>query len=336
MPYVSKHHYAIELLRKNNDVWYCGPNDAPGRTTEGITTLANPKTLKGIRFLPIWIRWLFNRRTARYFNTICGGKIDIVWSFDTSRLFDLRQLFPDSLRILHITDFNMEFAWKKSIRQADICLGVSDLICNKLKKNHGAVFKIPHGCSPNPLPIAPANVIPNTAAYAGNLNIPYINLHLMSQLIRHYSHVSFHFYGPYIARAEERNAETSMGEILALPNVTHHNTLPAEALQHELATKSILLLCYDQRYREQIANPHKLMTYLSAGRPILSTTLLEYQWLDALVCFEDNVGAYLKKFGELIEADDKNTDARIRVAQEHAYPHILEKISRILELHTNG
>lgn len=335
LPHVSKHHYALELTRRNNEVWYCGPNDTSDCTPEGVNTLASPDLPKGMRFFPAWLRKIFNRRTASYFTTVCGGKIDIVWTFDTSRLFDLGHIFPDSLKVLHITDLNMEFEWKKAIQQADICFGVSEIICKRLRLRHSRVFKIPHGCDLSNLSINSENTVANSAAYAGNLSIPYLNLHLLAQLIQHYPNVTFHFYGPYQAAARKHKNDPALADILALPNVQYHGTLPADKLRIELSKAAVLLLCYDQQYRDQVANPHKLMTYLSTGRPILSTTLLEYEWLSGLVSFEDNSGAYLKKFGEMIQTSDNKAPERIDVAKEHSYPQILQKISVLMETYVN-
>lgn len=331
LPHVSKHHYAIELAKRNNEVWYCGPNDTNDRTPEGINTIATPKIPRGMRFMPSWIRGLFNRRFALYFRQLCGAEIDIVWSFDTSRLFDLQQIFPGAFRILHIVDLSMDFQWKTAAQQAHVCFGVSDLICRKLSQRHSCVTKIPHGCDISFISERSEVIENNSAAYAGNLNIPYLNLHLLQELIQHYPNVTFHFYGPYNPIASSRKNEPAMSELLKANNVRYHGTLPPYKLWKELSSKSILFLCYDQRYREQIANPHKLMMYLSTGRPILSTTLLEYQWLKNLVHYEDNNGSYLRKFGELMHAGDTGSAERVRVAGNHSYPALLDKIAHTIE-----
>jgi hypothetical protein len=138
---VSKHHYAIELS-KNNFVYFINPhNDNKNSKEQNITVINEYKKIKGLRFFPKIIRKAFVKKEVKsILNSIPTNNIDIVWSFDTSRLYYL-ELFNAHINIAHIVDYTEHFFFNELISSADLCFGTSDSIIEKISKINNKVYK---------------------------------------------------------------------------------------------------------------------------------------------------------------------------------------------------
>ncbi|HEY8511367.1 MAG TPA: hypothetical protein VIL31_05380, partial [Cyclobacteriaceae bacterium] len=85
---VSKHHYAICLGKRGNKVFFLNP---PGKKQAVLPTpYSNVQSIhyegfpKGLRFYPRFLQRHFIAKKFREVEAMCGGRIDIVWSFDNS------------------------------------------------------------------------------------------------------------------------------------------------------------------------------------------------------------------------------------------------------------
>src|SRR5688572_25831414 len=89
--FVSKHHYAIELSKRNK-VYFLNP---PGKkylfqkTSYGnVWEITYPAFPSGLRFFPRYFQLLWIKRKYNEIQKLVGTKFDCVWSFDNSVFFD--------------------------------------------------------------------------------------------------------------------------------------------------------------------------------------------------------------------------------------------------------
>jgi len=211
--YVSKHHYAIELAKRGNSVFFLDPpnnsiNDIKIEKTqlENLYNVQAPVVKKGIRFYPKFLRVLFYKNWLKKLETKINGRIDIIWLFENSRFYDL-EFAGSRLKIYHQVDLNQNFHVKEAASSADICFCTTDFIREKIKKYNKNVFKIHHGYSPkkndNGLDKVFLENINNSfknkinGIYIGNMDIKYLDKYLLMSLVDKFPNIMFHFVGTF-------------------------------------------------------------------------------------------------------------------------------------------
>ena len=210
----SKHHYAEALVHHKAKVTFLEPYDpeAPAvRKTETITVVNGFKPTPGLRFLPRFLRIHLALRDAKRLLAVTGA-VDVVWSFDNSRLFDL-DVFEDAYLIHHCMDANMDFQLARTVRHAHVNLAVTDEIAERMAKARwryrlvSNVCKVPHGWAgykTGQIEVPAASG--KRAFYAGNLAIGYIHWDWLLSLIGAHSEVEFVFAGMPILKVRARNS----------------------------------------------------------------------------------------------------------------------------------
>jgi hypothetical protein len=89
---VSKHHYAIELAKTNHVYFLNPPSEKKGIFLDkGVNVINDYKRIQGINKIPFTFikRFLMKVEIKSILKKTSKNKIDIVWSFDTSRLYFL-------------------------------------------------------------------------------------------------------------------------------------------------------------------------------------------------------------------------------------------------------
>src|SRR5574338_922061 len=92
--FISKHHYAIELASRGHKVYFLNPPDPThyrqvyitNSGIEGLDIVNYPGQLKGIRFLPAYLRRRLNRDFLKQVESLAGKRIDIIWNFENSQI----------------------------------------------------------------------------------------------------------------------------------------------------------------------------------------------------------------------------------------------------------
>ncbi len=330
---VSKHHYAQHLAAMGNKVFFLAPRieediDIPF----GIKILTPPKLPKGMRYFPKFWRLIQHKNIGKKLQAEAGVHFDILWTFDTSWLFDLKELTPKAIRILHLVDLSMNFEWKIAAESADLCLGSSSRIQQKLASVNSNSHFIHHGFSTYPIVSELLTSDRKKIVYAGNLTISYLDHARLLALVKGYPDCEFHFIG------DRGNANLSNGrvsqfleELGQFENVRLHNPVTPELLASYYAAADVLLLCYNPIYRQQISNPHKVMEYLGSGKPILSTWLEEYENQTELIFMSDDLKEYVDGLKGLLEMDDRElSDKRKAFAKSNSYLKQLERVEQMI------
>ena len=182
---LSKHHYALELARQGNSVFFLGPPEA--RDTRG-TRIDSPSDSGGVKVIryrssiPLSFRFharpVFNKLQRLEIAKIrkLTGPIDAVWCFDYNAFGDLRS-FGAPVKIFHPVDPVSSASHLDVSRTADAVLSVSPQILSSFASIDVPVLVVNHGLS-KPFEdlamrdnaVAQNSVGPKKVGYAGILD----------------------------------------------------------------------------------------------------------------------------------------------------------------------
>ncbi|MHC3994930.1 glycosyltransferase [Thiomicrolovo sp. ZZH C-3] len=346
--FVSKHHYAVNLAARGYGVYFLNPPDG---SLSGVriekTNYANlwevsgPMVAKGLRFYPVAVRRWLEARWLKELEKKVGREFSAIWLFENSRFYDMR-FGGDRLKIYHQVDLNQDFHVVAASVSADICFANTDVILHKILPYNGRVYKIHHGVS------MPSEPIPLTeeqekhfsenginAVYVGNLDIPYLDLELLCELVQTFPAIRFHFVGKY------SDDGSLYRQCKDYENISWWGAVKSEMIPSILLHCDIQLLTYSVKSdweKKQMASPHKLMEYLSSGKVVVATYTDEYKDKPGLLEMVDGPDAFIEKFRDVVSnIDDYNSitkqSVRRAFAQNNTYPKQLDRIITILNKH---
>ena len=340
---VSKHHYATTLAEVGYKVLFLNPPDHSLKEVlidntdyPRLSVVSAPKVARGLRFFPSSIRAFLERRWLKKLEILSGTGIDIIWLFENSRFFDMR--FADErIKVYHQVDLNQEFNTKVAALTADICFAVNNVIKDKLENYSNKVFKITHGVNePKELVHLGAEEqhrfdLPGIhAVYVGNIDIPYLDLTLLTRVVEQFPTVNFHFVGGY---SEECEAWRLLKNV---NNVNWWGKVNSNVIPSILEKSDILLVCYDTKQWEYVASSHKFMEYFSSGKVIVSTYTDEYKDKRHLLEMTEDSADYISVFSNVVHDLKKYNSnglraTRIDFARSHTYRKQLEKIFKLIK-----
>lgn len=325
--FVSKHHYARELAGRGHRVLFHGPPgeggpmhllpvpDAPG----DLRVLHASRVAPGLRFMPGAMRRGLEARWLAQVEALAGERIDVVWNFENSRFYDLG-FAGHRLKIYQQVDLNQDFHPAMAASTADLVIALSEPIARRLEAAAPHVLRMTHGhgslSASHDLQDAAAGSFasaPRNAVLVGNLDIPYLDVALLTRLVEHHTDVRFHFIGGYSAGSKLHAATGSAA------NVVFWGRQPAHLLPSFLDRADLLLIVYlAEQHLDQLANPHKMMEYLASGRCILATRTLEYESRPDLVEMASNRTDFAERFAAIM-ADPTSWNSPRRVAERRAF-----------------
>lgn len=336
---VSKHHYAIELS-KNNFVYFINPpNNKKNSKEQNVSVINEYNKIKGLRFFPKLIRKAFVKREVKsILNSIPASTIDIVWSFDTSRLYYL-ELFNAHINIAHIVDYTEHFFFKELISSADFCFATSDSIIEKILMINPNVFKINHGYFQpsvvHQIGKDQTSKHEKTALYIGNLTIRYLDWKSIYDLAATHKRVLFVFVGSEDGKLDPMN-EVFFNKTKSLDNVTFKGKLTPSEVSFELRLADFCLLAYQfDKFPFQLQNPHKIMQYLGSGKPVFASYTHEYKDTDLIFMYND-VETIEERFNAFLNNEnnhfsEESRQKRINFALDNTYPKQIERIAQIIQ-----
>ena len=337
---VSKHHYALELS-KNNQVVFLNPpggSDVVEEFSKNLRVVNYRNVFRGINKLPIRLRRYFQGKQATKINKLVGiDHWDIIWTFDPFRFQD-PGVFGSSTNIFHSVDIHKTHLDKQLAGKVDFVFTTSSTISQKYKIYNSNTFVINHGLAshfanmPNYQPLGgKVNV-----GYVGNLQYQYLDDSTLCKIVADNPNVYFHFAGPTSKSnlSSEDNNEL-IGSIKRMPNVKFHGEIPSAELPEFLSKCDFFLMCYNaEKYREEVANPHKLLEFLSTGRVVVSHFIDQYQGTDL---FEMAIGQadlpkLFKKVLKNLEQYNSNSlsERRREFAVQNTYTNQIDRIQEIL------
>jgi hypothetical protein len=353
--FISKHHYAEELARNGNSVYFLEPPSEmgkPGIRVRPHEIIENLFLISWRPFFPRIFRFhlypiykVLAALQARLITRKIGGSLDVIWSFDFN-LFPNLKAFGPTFNIFHPVDpltSNKQISIGES---CDLIISVSHRIMSnfsgasfvdrKMLVGHGLNREFAELAAGQP-EISESNNNKKRVGYFGNLDRGIINLPVWYQIIISNLDVDFHFWGPY----SEENPFVRM--ITQQPNVVVHGQKTKKELVKEVGSMDCFLLIYsDNKSESDRSNSHKILEYLSTGKVIVSNCIEAYQDQPELVRTpgEGNDELIPELFRETIENLDMYNSNRLMMerkhyAQAHTYENNLhqidKRISHILE-----
>lgn len=297
-----------------------------------------PSVAPGLRYAPAKLRRLLERRWLRRLEMLSGKHIDVVWLFENSRFYDMR-FAEERLKIYHQVDLNQDFHPEVAAATADISIAVSKPIQRRLRIHANRLLRITHGCPQGALSVLSSpKVIEESfrtetvhAVLAGNLDIKYLDIKLISNLVTNHPDVKFHFVGQY---TEEKGLHAAIGNCY---NVVFWGRQAADSLPYFFQYADVLLVTYlANQYLEQLSNPHKILEYLASGRCVLATKTLEYEEHHDLIEMASSHEEFQKKFMIIVTSPDSwNTKEKVAkrkaFAADKTYSRQIDRISKVIE-----
>jgi glycosyltransferase involved in cell wall biosynthesis len=297
---VSKHHYAAELAKRGNRVFFLNPPDAAAPERFSVSEVADEPGLSTITyrpFVPFAIRFrsraLFNRIAAAHVRWILrrtGVRFDIVWCFDVNLYADLRG-FRAPVKIYHPMDQIVQPYQFDVAATADLVVSVSEEILRNVRHYPVPIVRIEHGLAPAFVSLAERRLRdhgyspsrPLKVGYVGNLLMKFVDAVTILRLIAEHPDIEFHFWGPRIAResnvasSESPESAEFIRSLTESANVVLHGVLAPNILANELEQMDLLLMCYKiLEDPNRGCNSHKILEYLSTGRAIVANRVSDY------------------------------------------------------------
>lgn len=334
--FVSKHQFAVLLASLGNNVFFLDP---PGQTAsceptkyEGLFVLSYKPGLRGLNRLPVFAaRWLWKRDIAGL-KHLAGGGFDIIWSFDPYRFQDLR-MFGAQATLYYAADWHAGRKLERLIcGTAGIVLSPSTLILDaidtrrpKMKVSHGVAQYFFEQTQPMTLPGRADKV---KVGYVGNLRIRSIDKQLVLATVQQHPEVDFIFAGD----ATAVKGDDVWDNVFALPNAYCTGPLDNRQVPAFLAACDVLTIFYNTAlFRREASNSHKILEYLSSGKPVVSTPVAEYENMPELLCIPNTYSDFAALFARVLtNLPEYSTAAqqqqRILYAAARRYESVLSEI----------
>jgi glycosyltransferase involved in cell wall biosynthesis len=360
--FISKHHYAIELARQGNLVYFLNPPDEkknkrsrkisiePSGVHENLFLiyhrLSFPYDLK-FHFISLFHK-LMKPHIKKILRHI-GRPIDIIWSFDLGNLYPF-ELFPKSAKkIFHPVDEPLNQPAIQSAKGAEIIFSVTQEILDKYKQFGVPIYCINHGLSgefilANEDYRPPGNSV--RVGISGNFLRPDIDRDIMLEIITQNPLIIFECWGPFqpkqsnIGGVEDESMIKFVEMLRQLPNVILHGAVSASSLAREFQRMDAFLICYDVlKDQSKGTNYHKVIEYISTGKVVVSNNITSYQGMRDLVVMvteRENNKELPALFREVIDHlpsynNQSLFDHRKSFALNNTYQKQVERISALLE-----
>lgn len=297
---ISKHHYAIELARMGNRVYFIDPPDLKqdirgsiSETPEGVRLVRYKPFARGRRFLGgrlfSWLQsYQFRRRILK-----SAGRPDVVWCFDMGTFDDL-DIFGAGLRIFHPVDHNLERAAPRVAAKADFVFSTSPRILDYMKRPDQRGMVVQHGLN-GPMEqyalaererISAMTAMPpfrGTFGFWGSLFKESLDMHKVLRLVEAFPEYTFHFWGAYdftdnnLTGRRDRESMAFIESLKAKPNVCLRGVRSAAEFCREISEVDMFInIEFEYSLRWDNGNPHKVMEYLATGKPVFSTPVFMY------------------------------------------------------------
>ncbi|HEY4338015.1 MAG TPA: hypothetical protein VGM89_19025 [Puia sp.] len=309
---LSKMHYAIELAGLGNDVYFVNPPRdnggnqlaaiSPEKPNEGVTVIDTKPIARALflryKLFPLYRSWV----TGRYIKAIrrlVQKPIDEVWCFDPHTYVDLTG-FGAKRSVLLLYDFYTGRHVFRSAETADAIVSVSSVILDHYRRATPPSLLMQHGLGKHFARLAEEKLqrqhFPQQQGekikigYTGNLLRVGMNTDLGQAIISGHPEIEFHFYGPYSSEGNNVSIGEAAAELLsfvdylkAQPNVMLHGMKEQSVLASALFEMDAFLFLYSpSKDLNGASNSHKLLEYLSTGKPVISTYVSNYEGTNLL------------------------------------------------------
>lgn len=356
--FVSKQHYAIELAKQGNKIFFLEPARSSGKAFIEKRPAAAFPAITIITYKPFFnldIRfharklfdWLMRRQVKRILKAI-GEPIDILWSFETN-LYSNMHWFNARCNIFHVVDPVMSQYQRNVGKSADVILGVSEKILKSFSTSPAPRYFINHGISRSYASLASSlleNVNGRVAngpiriGYIGNLLRGPVNYPAIQKIVEQHTNMQFHFWGnDQVNNDTPEKAAAFISFMKKQDHVFLHGMKKPEELVQGLKEMDAFLLAYVFIEGESDrSNAHKILEYLCTGKVVISSFVETYRHSEPMICMtpDDNDSELPKLFNKVVNRLDYYNSRelqkqRINLALSNEYTLHISNIENIIK-----
>jgi glycosyltransferase involved in cell wall biosynthesis len=355
---MSKHHYAVELGKLGNKVYFINRPDRLRRLKRGEITILSTQfenvfsvSTRFIHpyFLKFKVRNFYNFLTGIHLKKIIktiGKYPDIVWSFDAGNTYPIKLFTKSSAKIYMPVDgpFGVEEELLAA-EGADIIISITKRILDRYESNPAPKLQINHGVSQvfvNEQLTETLNQ-PLRIGYAGSLVRDDLDMLIFKSIIEAHPDKVFEFWGEndpakstiHLPQDVTLETKSFLQFLKTTPNVIMHGAVKPHTLAEGLKRMDALLIAY--RIKDD-QNHHKVLEYLGTGKVIISSYMssyIDYPDLIQMARSKDNNEDLLELFNYVM----KNIQAfntlpsqhqRLEFAKANTYPAQIGRIEKTL------
>lgn len=356
--FISKHHYAVELAKLGNAVYFLNSPEKskdfkPGEIRIETTSYDNLYVIKHRLFYPYILKhktpalhqFLLRYHIRNIFQKV-DKAVDIVWSFDVSNTISLKAFPAFCFKIFMPVDEPTMPEGAAGAEKADVLFSVTNEILDKYKNHHLPAMFVNHGVSELFINEHPDSQREGKiqVGISGNFLRPDIDWHTLFKIIDVNKDVIFNFYGAFDKSdsnlSDNRVVETNQQkkELQAFGNVVLYGVVNSMTLANSLKLMDCFLICYDiSKDQSGGTNYHKVLEYMATGKVIVSNNISTYANEAGLVqmSVERNNRKLPELFFDVINNLQKynsteNQKTRIEYARKHTYKENIRKMERFI------
>ncbi len=343
--------YARELAKKGNLVFFLNP---PGKLNSCTLLSENIHIIdykeKGGLF--DFLGGNVEAKQLKKIKALINKKLDLVWSFDAGRFRNL-SVFDASYKIFSIEKWGENTEEEREIaKSCNLALANSQAILDKLNRIDCKKLLLHHALGQSFIEaLQKANYIRSNTqfatgrircGYVGNLQNKFIDTAVFEEIIRNNPIVEFHLIGPFVkdsnlAHSDNKTWEDPFVEFLmSAPNVRMYGSLMNVRAAEILQTMDMFLLCYQaEKYRNEVANPPKMIEYLSTGKTVVAShtdSFMPYRQLLIMADKTEELPALFRQTLDNLENwnQPNKQQERINFALAYSYEKQLSLIEKAL------
>ena len=359
---LSKHHYAIELANKQNEVYFMVLDQDVRNIEVEKTEFENLFVIKYNTSFPYKIKFHFRRLfdflMKFQINLILkkiAKPVDVLWCFDFN-LYSNLNYFKAKLKIYHPVDpVNFDYQINPA-KTADFIFSISEKILSnflhidKPQKmiNHG-VEKHFEELAKNTYTSKKVNRV--TVGYFGNLLRPIIDRNFIKTIIEENPKLEYHFWGPLNSASSNigGNSDKEVVDFISFlknsSNVVLHGVAKKEDLISSIVENKIdvFILVYKFASSSDRSNAHKLIEYMATGKVTVANQFSTYKDFDDLIVMpkDDDDAKLPALFKKVINNLDyynspELQQKRIEFALDNTYEKQIERIEKIISKQINA
>ena len=317
-------------------------------TAENLHIVRYQRKFKGLNLLPGWVRLPLMKIEWAAIQKLIATPIDIIWSFDPFRFQDLH-LLSSSFSVFHAVDL-VNSSWDAyTAGNADLVLVTNRKIMERYQDLDGIKYQIGHGLSSSFLDQPDHSTAEfkvrkrgrPAIGYSGNLLIDYLDRETMLHLVEANADYDFYFFGPYqksnLTKSVQHQAEAFVQSLRNQDNCILLGAIPPRQLYGYLSQMDVLLICYNTgMYLNEVADPHKVLEYLSTGKTVVASYTLAYEKYKHLVEMtseNSGLGNLLREVVDNITEYNSETRVSLRkkFARERTYEKKIKEIEGVIQ-----
>lgn len=296
--FLSKHHYAIELAKRGNNVYFLNPPHQAEIRFKNCVRIKE-SGYKGLSliehhlYFPYWLK--FKARSVFHFlmkwHLIkilkqINRPLDVVWSFDIGNLIPFYLFQSKTYKIYHPVDEPESMESIRAAQGSNVIISVTNEILDKYVSYKINRYLINHGLSQDFIDVQKNELFSCNDAIqiglTGNFLRPDIDRETLNLIISENPNVNFNLWGvckrgSNIGDGEDKKSEEFIDSLEKFENVKFHGQFEARLLSKQIQNMDAFLICYDINLdHSKGTNYHKIMEFLSTGKVIISNNVTAY------------------------------------------------------------